>query len=150
MPIRKPAQDPVARWRESVLLFAQRIENDLSPDPSPEPMTAAAATTAAAIAIGEIDRLAGLLATADDTIAAAKKESDRLRGLIAERMQIAALKSHRTAWGLMTLSDSVTYSYSHNVTTLEIQLKAERELERKCGIAEVLTSKKSLKVTYAK
>ena len=113
-------------------------------------MPAAAATTAAAIAIGEIDALAGRLATADAALAAAKKESDRLRGEIASRMADAGVKSHRTAWGLMTLSDSVTYGYSHNVTTLEIQLKAEREVERKCGIAEVLTSKKSLKVTYSK
>ena len=109
-----------------------------------------ATTTAAAIAMGEIDALAGHLATADAALKAAKEESDRLRGEISKLMADADIKSHRTAWGLMTLSDSVTYAYSHNVTTLQIQLEGERKIERKTGIAEVMTSKKSLKVTYSK
>jgi hypothetical protein len=109
-----------------------------------------ATTTAAAIAMGEVDALAGRLATADAALKAAKEESDRLRGEIASRMESTGVKSHRTAWGLLTLSDAVTYGYSQNVTTLQIQLESERKIERKCGIAEVLTSKKSLKVTYSK
>ena len=108
-----------------------------------------ATTAAAALALGEIDALAGSLATADDALIAAKKESDRLRGEIASRMEIAAIKSHRTAWGLITLADSNSYTYSHNVTTLQIQLEGERKIERKTGIAKVET-KKSLKVTYSK
>ena len=108
-----------------------------------------ATTAAAALALGEIDALAGRLATADADLAAAKKESDRLRGEISSRMEIAAIKSHRTAWGLITLADSNSYTYSHNVTTLQIQLEGERKIERKTGIAKVET-KKSLKVTYSK
>lgn len=108
------------------------------------------ATTAAAIAIGQIDALAGRLATADAAAAAAKKESDRLRGEISELMQDAAIKSHRTAWGLMTLSDAVTYTYSADIVAADINLKAQKEIERKTGVAEVATSKKSLKVTYSK
>ena len=109
-----------------------------------------ATTVAAALALGEIDALAGRLATADAAAAAAKKESDRLRGEISSRMETAAIKSHRTAWGLMTLSDSVTYTYSADVVTADINLKAQKEIERKTGVAEVATSKKSLKVTYSK
>ena len=108
-----------------------------------------ATTAAAAIAMGEVDTLAGHLATADDAVAAAKKESARLRGEITSRMEIAGVKSHRTAWGLITLADANSYTYSHNVTTLQIQLEGAREIERKTGIAEVAT-KKSLKVTYTK
>jgi len=108
-----------------------------------------ATTTAAAIAMGEIDALAGRLATADAALKAAKEESDRLRGEIASRMESAGVKSHRTAWGLITLADSNSYTYSHNVTTLQIQLEGERKIERKTGIAKVET-KKSLKVTYSK
>ena len=108
-----------------------------------------ATTAAVAIALGEIDALAGRLATADAAADAAKKESDRLRGDISSRMEIAAIKSHRTAWGLITLADSNSYTYSNNVTTLQIQLEGERKIERKTGIASVET-KKSLKVTYSK
>jgi hypothetical protein len=108
------------------------------------------ATTAAAIALGQIDALAGRLATADAAAAAAKKESDRLRGEVIKLMADAAIKSHRTAWGLMTLSDAVTYTYSDDIVTAEINLKAQKEIERKTKVAEVATSKKSLKVTYSK
>ena len=108
-----------------------------------------ATTAAAAIAMGEVDALAGRLATADADLATAKAESARLRGEIASRMEIAGVKSHRTAWGLITLADSNSYTYSHNVITLQIQLEGAREIERKTGIAEVAT-KKSLKVTYSK
>ena len=108
-----------------------------------------ATTAAATIAMGEVDALAGRLATADADLAAAKKESDRLRGQISSRMEDAGVKSHRTAWGLITLADSNSYTYSHNVLTLQIQLEGERKIERKTGIASVET-KKSLKVTYSK
>jgi hypothetical protein len=108
-----------------------------------------ATTAAAAIALGEIDALAGRLATADAAAAAAKKESDRLRGEIASRMETAGVKTYKTAWGSMTLADANSYTYSHNVTTLQIQLEGERKIERKTGIAKVET-KKSLKVTYSK
>ena len=109
-----------------------------------------ATTAAAALAMGEVDALAGRLATADAAAAAAKKESDRLRGEIASRMADAGVKSHRTAWGLMTLSDSVTYTYSADIVAADINLKAQKEIERKTGVAEIATSKKSLKVTYSK
>jgi hypothetical protein len=105
---------------------------------------------AAAIAMGEVDALAGRLATADAALKAAKEESDRLRGEIASRMESAGVKSHRTAWGLMTISDAVTYTYSADVVAAEIKLKGQKEIERKVGVAEVATSKKSLKVTYSK
>jgi hypothetical protein len=108
------------------------------------------ATTAAAISLGQIDALAGRLATADAAAAAAKKESDRLRGEVIKLMADAAIKSHRSAWGLMTLSDAVTYTYSDDIVTAEINLKAQKEIERKTKVAEVATSKKSLKVTYSK
>jgi hypothetical protein len=109
-----------------------------------------ATTAAAALAMGEVDALAGRLATADAAAAAAKKESDRLRGEIASRMADAGVKSHRTAWGLMTLSNVVTYTYSADIVTLEINLKAQKEIERKTGVADVANSKQSLKVTYSK
>lgn len=102
-----------------------------------------------AIVSDTLETLMGALATADAKVKEAKAESDRLRTEIAGIMGAAGIKSHRSVWGLVTLSDSNTYTYSHNVTTLEIQLKAERELERKCGIAGVET-KQVLKVTYAK
>jgi hypothetical protein len=50
----------------------------------------------------------------------------------------------------MTLSDAVTYTYSDDIVTAEINLKAQKEIERKTKVAEVATSKKSLKVTYSK
>lgn len=103
----------------------------------------------AAIVTDTVEHLMGALATADAALKEAKAESDRLRGEIAGVMAAAGIKSHRSVWGLVTLADSNTYTYSHNVTTLEIQLKAERELERKTGIAGVET-KQVLKVTYAK
>ena len=106
--------------------------------------------TAAAIAMGEVDVLAGLLATADANLATAKKESDRLRGEVIKLMADADIKSHRTAWGLMTLSDAVTYGYTEAVTIAEINLRGQKEIERKTGVAEIATSKKSLKVTYSK
>lgn len=106
--------------------------------------------TAAALAMGEVDVLSDLLATADATAAAAKAESDRLRGLIAARMQDAGVKTYKTAWGSMSLRDSVTYGYTENVTIAEINLKAMREVERKTGAAEVATLKKILAVTYSK
>ena len=109
-----------------------------------------ATTAAATLAMGEVDALAGRLATADAALAAAKKESDRLRGEISSRMEDAGVKSHRTPWGLMTLSDSVTYTYSADIVAADINLKAQKEIERKTGVAEVATSKKSLKVTYSK
>jgi hypothetical protein len=112
--------------------------------------TAATATATAAIAMGEIDALARRLATADAEIAVAKKESDRLRGLIASRMEFAGVKSHRTVWGLMTLADANSYTYSADIVAADINLKAQKEIERKTGVAEVATSKKSLKVTYSK
>ena len=112
-------------------------------------MTTTTATATTAIAMGEVDALARRLATADAELVSAKKESDRLRGLIASRMEFAGVKSHRTVWGLMTLADANSYTYSHNVTTLQIQLEGERKIERKTGIAKVET-KKSLKVTYSK
>jgi len=108
-----------------------------------------ATTAAAAIAMGEVDALAGRLATADADLAAAKKESARLRGLIATRMETAGVKTYKTAWGSMTLADANSYTYSHNVITLQIRLEGEREIERETGIAKVET-KKSLKVTYSK
>jgi hypothetical protein len=106
--------------------------------------------TAAAIAMGEVDILAGLLATADATATAAKAESDRLRGLIVARMQDAGVKTYKTAWGSMTIKDSVTYGYTQNVAVAEINLRAMREVERKTGAAEIATSKKVLAVTYSK
>ena len=111
---------------------------------------AAATTAAAALAIGQIDALASRLATADAAVKKAEKESARLRGEISELMQDSGIKSHRTAWALMTLSDAVTYTYSDKVTVLDVQLKGQREIERKTGVAEIATSKKSLKVTYSK
>lgn len=111
---------------------------------------AAATTAAAALAIGQIDALASRLATADAAVKKAEKESARLRGEISKLMEDCDIKSHRTAWGLMTLSDSVTYTYSADVVTADINLKAQKEIERKTGVAEVATSKKSLKVTYSK
>ena len=106
--------------------------------------------TSAALAMGEVDVLSGLLATADATAAAAKAESDRLRGLIAARMQDAGVKTYKTAWGSMSLRDSVTYGYTQNVAIAEINLRAMREVERKTGVAEIATSKKVLAVTYSK
>ena len=103
----------------------------------------------AAIVTDTIEHLMGALATADAKLKECEAESKRLRAEIAGIMSTANVKSHRSVWGLVTLSDSNSYTYSHNVTTLEIQLKAERELERKCGIASVET-KQVLKVTYAK
>jgi hypothetical protein len=147
VPIRKPAQDPVARWRESVVLLSQRIGNDLSPDPPPEPM--ATYDLPAAIVTDTVEHLMGALATTDAKLKEMEAESKRLRVEIAGIMSAGGIKSHRSVWGLVTLSDSNSYTYSHNVTTLEIQLKAERELERKTGIAGVET-KQVLKVTYAK
>jgi len=91
----------------------------------------------------------GALATADAKLKESEAESKRLRNEIAGIMSAGGIKSHRSVWGLVTLADSNTYTYSHNVTTLEIQLKAERELERRTGIAGVET-KQVLKVTYAK
>jgi hypothetical protein len=103
----------------------------------------------AAIVTDTVEHLMGALATADQRLKVAEAESKRLRSEIASIMSAGSIKSHRSVWGLVTLADSNSYTYSHNVTTLEIQLKAERELERKCNIASVET-KQVLKVTYAK
>lgn len=147
MPVGKVAHSPVARCPLPVVLFAQRIENNLSTDPHPRPM--ATYDLPAAIVTDTVEHLMGALATADAKCKEAEAESKRLRTEIAGIMGAAGIKSHRSVWGLVTLADSNSYTYSHNVTTLEIQLKAERELERKCGIAGVET-KQVLKVTYAK
>ena len=147
MPVGKVAQSPVAGVPDPVVLLFQRIGNNLSTDPHPRPM--ATYDLPAAIVTDTIEHLMGALATADAAVKQAEAESKRLRAEIAGIMSAANVKSHRSVWGLVTLSDSNVYTYSHNVTTLEIQLKAERELERKCGIAGVET-KQVLKVTYAK
>lgn len=128
------------------MLF-QRIGTNLSTDPQSRPM--ATYDLPAAIVTDTVEHLMGALATADAKCKEAEAESKRLRTEIAGIMGAAGIKSHRSVWGLVTLADSNSYTYSHNVTTLEIQLKAERELERKCGIAGVET-KQVLKVTYAK
>ena len=104
----------------------------------------------AAIVADTVEHLMGALATADAKLKECEAESKRLRAEIASIMTAGNIKSHRTVWGLVTLSESKTYTYSHNVTTLEIQLKAERELERKCNIAQVSEVKSILKVTYAR
>lgn len=103
----------------------------------------------AAIITDTVEHLMGALATTDAKLKEMEAESKRLRTEIAGIMSAGGIKSHRSVWGLVTLADSNSYTYSHNVTTLEIQLKAERELERKTGIAGVET-KQVLKVTYAK
>jgi hypothetical protein len=103
----------------------------------------------AAIVTDTVEHLMGALATTDAKLKEMEAESKRLRGEIAGIMSAGGIKSHRSVWGLVTLADSNSYTYSHNVTTLEIQLKAERELERRTGIAGVET-KQVLKVTYAK
>ena len=89
------------------------------------------------------------LASTDARLKEAEAESKRLRAEIAGIMGAAGIKSHRSVWGLVTLADSNTYTYSAKITALEVQLKAERELERRCGIASVTTGQ-VLKVTYSK
>ena len=139
--------DPADRLPDAVG-FIQAIRLVIAPSRTMK--NAAATTAAAALAIGQIDALASRLATADAAVKKAEKESARLRGEISELMQDSGIKSHRTAWALMTLSDAVTYTYSDKVTVLDVQLKGQREIERKTGVAEIATSKKSLKVTYSK
>jgi hypothetical protein len=142
-----PIREPSRFWRDPVLGGSDAVglasRSPLTPMP-------ANTNTAAAIAMGEVDILAGLLATADATATAAKAESDRLRGLIVARMQDAGVKTYKTAWGSMTIKDSVTYGYTQNVAVAEINLRAMREVERKTGAAEIATSKKVLAVTYSK
>jgi hypothetical protein len=124
-------------------------ETTLSTDP-PTRQMAQSYDLPAAIVSDTLENLMGHLATCDAKLKECEAESKRLRDEIAGIMSAANVKSHRSVWGLVTLSESKTYSYSHNVTTLEIQLKAERELERKCNIADVKEVKQVLKVTWAK
>lgn len=134
-------------WQDPVLGGSDAVGLASRPPLTPMPTKT---TTSASLAMGEVDVLSGLLATADATAAAAKAESDRLRSLIAARMQDAGVKTYKTAWGSMSLKDSVTYGYTQNVAIAEINLRAMREVERKTGVAEIATSKKVLAVTYSK
>tara|TARA_R110000868_G_scaffold403456_1_gene680774 strand:- start:597 stop:929 length:333 start_codon:yes stop_codon:yes gene_type:complete len=103
----------------------------------------------ASIVADSVEYVMQSLATTDQKLKELQDESKRLRAEVAGIMSAGGIKSHRSVWGLVTLADSNTYTYSDNIVRLEIQLKAEREIEKKTGIAQGET-KQVLKITYAK
>jgi len=132
-----------------VVLFAQRIENDLSTDPHHRPM-ANSYDLPVAIVSDTLETLMGYLATADAKCKEAEAECKRLRDEIAGIMIAADVSSERTVWGMVSLTSRDKIAYSDAIACLEIDLKAAKSKEVATGIAKITEGDKFIRVTWAK
>lgn len=99
---------------------------------------------------GAAELLLAELASVDADKDRLERRSKELRQQILGLFVEEGATSYRSVWGLVTVSQTVSYTYSDAIVAAEINLKAQRETERKLGTAKVAETKPVLKVTYSK
>lgn len=113
-------------------------------------MAKSAATPLPAAYHGAAELLIGQLATVEAEAKALEAKAKELRQNLLALFTSEGATTYRSVWGLVTVSQTVSYSYSDNVVAAEIALKAQRETERKLNVAKVADSKPKLTITYSK
>lgn len=112
MPIRKPAQSPVARWRESVVLFLQRGQTTIPP--------------VLQIMSDNIETLATKIIAADRKL---KKDGKILEGMkkdLLNKLQDDNIGGIDVKEGKITVCTRTSKNYGDTIKNMEANIKAEK------------------------
>lgn len=96
-----------------------------------------------------LDSIITNLSAADAALAEAKAKVDELRQLAMDELKEQGKTKYKGTFGSVSLVTRKNWDFSNDVIILNEQLKAQKSIEQKTGIATVSSVTESIRVTFS-
>jgi len=96
-----------------------------------------------------LDTIISRLADADAALSEAKAKVEELKQLASIELKAQGKPKYNGTFGSVTLVNRRNWDFSNQITILNEQLKAQKAIEQKTGIATVSSVTESIRATFS-
>lgn len=96
-----------------------------------------------------LDTIISRLSDADAALADAKARVDELRQLAIDELKEQSITKYKGTFGSVCLVNRKNWEFSNQVIIMNEQIKAQKAIEQKTGVATITSVTESIRVTFS-